>query len=151
MRTKYLDSGDFQHVDLTMDGRPALLVYGVVESLQTAWADHLSTLSGHQIRLGNRTAAAALIISDDDTQDTAWALTYGMGFQLLPTWVIDASFGQRILLRTADPSAIRSLTRTTLDKRSRTDRSSIPGGESARGFGVGDHGEIVSRSRNGLA
>lgn len=54
-------------------------------------------------------------------------------------------FGQRIAIRVADPYELNSLTRTTLDQRSRTDRFSIPSGDHLRGFGVGDFGELVTR------
>ena len=75
----------------------------------------------------------------------AWALCYGMGFQALDQAEVDPGFGQRIAMRTADPRELSSLTRTTLDQRSRTDRFSIPSGDHLRGFGVGDFGEIVTR------
>lgn len=84
--------------------------------------------------------------SDGDVSLTgAWALAYGMGFQLLETARIDSGFGQRIALRTADPRELRSLTRTTLDQRARTERASIPGGDDLRGFGAGALGELVTR------
>lgn len=50
-----------------------------------------------------------------------------------------------LAIRTADGSALNSVTRTTLDYRSRTDRFSIPSGEHLRGFRVGDFGELVTR------
>lgn len=86
--------------------------------------------------------------ADEDEEDGstgAWALTYGMGFQLLEMDKVDAGFGQRIALRTADPRELQSLTRTTLDQRSRTDRASIPAGDDLRGFGAGAMGELVTR------
>lgn len=71
--------------------------------------------------------------------------TYGMGFQLLEPTHIDSGFGMRVAIRAARPDAIQSLTRSELDHRSRTDRSSIPAGEALRGFGIGDFGEVVTR------
>ncbi len=59
--------------------------------------------------------------------------------------MIDPGFGQRIALRTADARELNSLTRTTLDQRSMTDRISIPSGDHLRGFGIGDFGEVVTR------
>jgi uncharacterized protein (TIGR04141 family) len=73
------------------------------------------------------------------------ALTCGMGFQLLDQARVDGGFGQRVAIRTANQPGLNSLTRTTLDHRSRTDRFSIPGGDHLRGFGVGDYGELVTR------
>lgn len=51
----------------------------------------------------------------------------------------------RVAIRTAQPDAIQALTRSELDHRARTDRSSIPAGEALRGFGIGDFGEVVTR------
>lgn len=74
-----------------------------------------------------------------------WALTYGMGFQLLDQSKIDNGFGQRVAIRSADPKDLNSITRVTLDERSRVERSSIPAGAHLRGFGIGDLGELVTR------
>lgn len=103
----------------------------------------MHALTALQVELGNVTAASALVIRRSD--DGAWALTYGMGFQLLDQSKVDGGFGQRIAIRVADPSELSSITRTTLDQRSRTDRLSIPSGDHLRGFGVGDFGELVTR------
>ena len=89
------------------------------------------------------TAAAVLVIRDGD--NAAFALTYGMGFQLLDQAAVDPGFGMRVAIRTASPEEIQSLTRTELDHRSRTDRSSIPTGDALRGFGIGDFGEVITR------
>lgn len=51
--------------------------------------------------------------------------------------------------RPGSPYELNSLTRTTLDQRSRTDRFSIPSGDHLRGFGVGDFGELVTCSACG--
>lgn len=83
--------------------------------------------------------------NEDDSRTVAWALTYGMGFQLLEMAKVDSGFGQRIALRTADPRELRSVTRTMLDQRARTERASIPAGDSLRGFGAGAFGELVTR------
>ncbi len=68
-----------------------------------------------------------------------------MGFQLLDQDKIDQRFGLRIAVRTAAPEFIKSLTRSELDHRARVDRLSIPAGETLRGFGIGDFGEMVTR------
>lgn len=60
---------------------------------------------------------------DDD--EVVHALAYGMGFQLLEPGNTDNLFGQRIAIRTASQGALRSLTVTTMDERSRTSRSTI--------------------------
>lgn len=77
--------------------------------------------------------------------EAAWVLTYGMGFQLLDQDRVDTGFGQRIAIRSANPKDLNSVTRVTLDERSRVERSTIPAGAHLRGFGLGDLGELVTR------
>lgn len=103
----------------------------------------MHALTGQPVAVGNSTAVGVLLIRGDG--DDAWALCYGMGFQALDQAKVDPGFGQRVAVRAADPRELSSLTRTTLDQRSRTDRFSIPSGDHLRGFGVGDFGEVVTR------
>lgn len=144
VRAKYLeDSAHFTWEKARVGDREAVLVSGSMETEIVPWAETLYRLTSQELTLGNRTAAAVLLIRN--AEDGAWALTYGMGFHLLEQAKVDPGFGQRIAIRTADPNELNSLTRTTLDHRSRTDRLSIPSGEHLRGFGVGDFGELVTR------
>lgn len=142
IKPKYLSREGFFQNFTTVGERDALLVHGVMVTEVVSWAGTVHGLSGVPVELGNQTAAAVLLIRNGDG---AWALTYGMGFQLLDYDKLDPGFGQRVAIRTADVNALNSLTRTTLDHRSRTDRFSIPSGEHLRGFGVGDFGELVTR------
>jgi uncharacterized protein (TIGR04141 family) len=143
VQVKYLDRDEFTVTKATVAGRDALLVMGAMTTPTVSWAATLHELTSQRVALGNTTAAAVLLIRIGE-QD-AWALTYGMGFQLLDQAKVDGGFGQRIAIRVADPHELNSLTRTTLDQRSRTDRFSIPSGDHLRGFGVGDFGELVTR------
>lgn len=143
LQERYRRNPDYGLTEAEVAGRVAVLVQGMMRTSLVPWAETLRGLTGEAVDLGNATAAAVLLIRDDD--DKAWALAWGMGFHLLDNSKVDPGFGQRIAIRTADPLDLNSLTRTTLDNRSRTDRFSIPGGDQLRGFGVGDYGEIVSR------
>lgn len=143
VRAKYLERPTFSAHTMAVGDRDGFLVSGVVQPEEVPWVETLRHLTGHAVQVGNMTAMAVLLIRDG--ADGAWALTYGMGFQLLDQDRVDGGFGQRIAIRSAEPSELQSLTRTVLDHRSRTDRFSIPGGEHLRGFGVGDFGELVTR------
>lgn len=143
IQAKYLDRDTFETKAHTVSGRDALLVTGVVITETVSWAGRIHELVGETVALGNQTAVGVLLIRTD--QGGAWALCYGLGFQTLEPSKVDPGFGQRIAIRTANPSELNSLTRTTLDTRSKTDRFSIPSGDHLRGFGVGDFGEIVTR------
>lgn len=143
IQDKYLVRDTFETHEHQVDGRDALLVTGCVVTDKVTWADRIYDLVGQTVQLGNQTAIGVLLIRSDD--DGAWALCYGLGFQTLDQSKVDPGFGQRVAIRAADPSELNSLTRTTLDQRSKTDRFSIPSGDHLRGFGVGDFGEIVTR------
>lgn len=146
VRDKYFDKPyEFSENSVTVQGREALLVSGAMSTQQVRWSGAIATLTGETLGLGNLTAAAVLLIRTDKDSDAAWALSYGMGFQLLDQAFFDAGFGQRIAIRSAAISELSSLTRTTLDARSRVDRLSIPSGDHLRNFGVGDFGELVTR------
>lgn len=142
IKPKYLEREGFFQQRVEVGGRDALLIYGSMITESVSWADRIHQLTGVFVDMENRNGAAVLLISN---KKAAWALTYGMGFQLLEDGKVDPGFGQRVVIRTANIDSLNSLTRTTLDHRSRTDRFSIPGGEHLRGFGVGEFGELVTR------
>jgi len=144
VREKYRTAPEFEKNDVEIGGRTALLVAGSIQTDRAKWAPGLSELTGIGVHVGNETAAALLLIRDASGLN-AWALSYGMGFQLIDQRFVDPGFGRRVAVRAADPSAVRSVTRTTLDHLSKTDRSTIPGGEFLASFGAGGLGEIVSR------
>ena len=141
MQHTYLDRFDANAT--SVDGRDALVVLGAMTTPAVSWGPALHALSGQPVTVGNSTAVGVLLIRGDG--DDAWALCYGMGFQALDQAKVDPRFGQRVAVRAADPRELSSLTRTTLDERSRTDRFSIPSVDHLRGFGVGDFGEVVTR------
>ncbi|MEU5873844.1 DUF6119 family protein [Glycomyces sp. NPDC047369] len=143
IRSKYLEAGAFIDEPCVIGDREALLVQGTIKTPEAKWSRRVSTISGIQVGLGNESAAAVVLVRDGD--DMAWALTFGMGFQLLSQAHIDSGFGIRVATRSASPEAIQSLTKNELDHRARTDRSSIPAGESLWAFGIEDFGEIVTK------
>lgn len=140
---KYLSEGGFLSHPARVGGRDALLVTGTIRAERVRWASRLSTLAGTEVHLGSAYAAALLLI--EDGADQAWAITYGLGFHLFDRAFLDPGFGMRFAIRTATPEAIQSLTRSELDHRARTDRSSIPAGATLPGFGMGGFGEVVTR------
>ncbi|MEV0362789.1 DUF6119 family protein [Nocardia fusca] len=74
-----------------------------------------------------------------------WALTWGVGYQFLDAERIDFRFGSRMVARTALSGEIRSITKTLLDHRARTDRTCLPNGSTMWDLGVDGYGEVVSR------
>lgn len=149
LRSKYLDREGFEGADVAVGERPALLLTGAMTKDAADWCAAVTTLTGKAVAVAGATPAGVLVLrpSPEATDDpkVAYALTYGMGFQLLDPSRLDNLFGQRIAIRTAEPDQLRSLTVTTMDERSRTSRASIPQGDGLLGFGIGDIGEAVSR------
>lgn len=149
VRDKYLESRNFESRSVSIVDREGFLVTGAMLKDKADWCSAVNVLTGSHIDLGGVTPAGVLLlrpqadIAADD--EVAYALSYGMGFQLLDPSRIDNLFGQRIAIRAADPDSLRSLTVTTMDERSRTSRATIPQGDGLLGFGVGDVGEAVSR------
>lgn len=149
IRPKYLGRLGFEVVAVDVGARSGLLVTGAMTKDRADWCVAVSDLTGRDIVIGGATPAGVLLLrpSADAADDgsVAYALTYGMGFQLLEPSRLDNLFGQRIAIRTAEPDKLRSLTVTTMDERSRTSRATIPQGDGLLGFGLGDVGEAVSR------
>lgn len=149
IRDKYLKSVGFECKGVKVGERDGLLVSGAMRKERADWCSAVSALTATEIEVGGITPAGVLLVRPGEgvaaDDEVAYALTYGMGFQLLEPGRIDNLFGQRIAIRAADPLSLRSLTVTTMDDRSKTSRATIPSGEGLLGFGVGDIGEAVSR------
>ncbi|WP_340699059.1 DUF6119 family protein [Cellulosimicrobium funkei] len=149
IRPKYLARPGFHSVTVRVGERDGYLVTGAMAKDKVDWCGAVAALTGVDITVAGSTPAGVLLLrpSSDATDDTgvAYALTYGMGFQLLEPSHLDNLFGQRVAIRTADSAKLRSLTVTTMEERSRTSRATIPQGDGLLGFGVGDVGEAVSR------
>ncbi|OHQ62342.1 hypothetical protein HMPREF2657_08970 [Corynebacterium sp. HMSC072B08] len=149
IRDKYLKRDGFECKVVKVGERDGLLVSGAMQKERADWCSAVSALTTAKIEIEGVTPAGVLLVRPDEgvaaDDEVAYALTYGMGFQLLEPGRIDNLFGQRIAIRAADPLSLRSLTVTTMDDRSKTSRATIPSGEGLLGFGVGDIGEAVSR------
>lgn len=146
IRDKYRSDDNFDQQRTSVGEMPALLVVGSMPREEAAWCAAVRELTGEEVSVAGATPAAVLLVRVlHEGGDEVFALTYGMGFQLLDQAFVDGLFGQRLALRTVDSAKLRSLTVTTMDERSRTSRATIPSGDSLRGFDLGDIGEAVSR------
>jgi uncharacterized protein (TIGR04141 family) len=149
IRAKYLERPEFQTHSVQIGGRDALFVKGTVSTEQARWA----SLVGGWVQnpalaegLGNRTAAAVVLMPTRAVgSGRVWAITFGMGFQMLEAGAIDPGLGRKLLIRCAEPSDIRSVTHSRLDSRAYVARTSIPGGADIQGFGASELGDFVSR------
>lgn len=142
IREKY---SDFKEDRLRIGERDSLLYWGKTEAKPVKWAETVVSLSGTNVALETGVPAAVLVIPGDGAARFAWAVTFGMGFQLLDQRYVDTGFGLKVAIRVADPARLQSITRVALDEWAKTDRSSIPVGASLRSFGFEDIGELATR------
>lgn len=127
---------------VTVDSADGLLLEGVFDNV-CEWAAAVTALTAVPIARRNQFPGCALLLRTSPTD--LWALTWGTGYQFLDTERIDFRFGSRIVARTALPGEIRSITKTLLDHRARTDRTCLPNGSTMWDLGVDGYGEVVSR------
>lgn len=100
IRSKYLDQEGFDDRSVEVGDRPAYLVAGAMSKDRAAWCSTLTSLTGDEVEIGGVTPAGILLVRPDEDEAVeggiVYALSYGMGFQLLDPSRIDNLFGQRI-------------------------------------------------------
>ena len=171
IRAKYRSSDDANGdggPKVCIANTEAYLYWNTVNHDRAQWTDIVKGLTGKELTVGNTTASAVLVIpyshcaeqksevksgndhdsgktGDQATSFSAWAITFGMGFQMLEPQYIDPGFGQRIAIRCAKPDGLNTLSKTTLDERPEMVRSTIPSGASLRSFGFEELGDFATR------
>lgn len=163
IRKRYRDSDNLtcQEQNIKIGDREAFLLTGTVEPGSAPWAKTIGQITGISIEIGNKTALAVLLIPSEsdasnirhtsDSESTAipfisaWAITFGMGFQALDTQYIDIGFGKRIAIRSANPDSLNMVGKVTLDEKPQMIRSTIPSGGTLRRFGFDEFSELATR------
>ncbi|MDG9719417.1 DUF6119 family protein [Streptomyces sp. DH24] len=139
----YAEDSNFTVSSTKLDTVPAVTIWGVVGKKERAdWCATFKSLTGMDAAVANVASAAAILIA---APGGPYAITYGMGHLLIDAARIDPGFGLAFSIRSIEPTEIRQITRNILDSRARVDRSTVPGGQSIRGFGIEHYGEVVSR------
>lgn len=168
IREKYREPEDdryrYFHKIVSVGDTKAVLYWGTVESDRASWTTTVIGLTKENLKVGNASSSAVLVIpqadaneevSDGETDNNdsesdrseeshfaAWAITFGMGFQMLEQHYIDPGFGQRVAIRCAKPDGLNVLSKTTLDESPRMVRSTIPSGGGLRRFGFEELGDF---------
>ncbi|MFI6561336.1 DUF6119 family protein [Streptomyces sp. NPDC050534] len=139
----YAANPEFTVEATLIDGTPAVAIWGIVgRKDQADWCATFRSLTGKFARVSNASAAGAILVG---APGGPYAVTYGMGHLLIDPSKIDPGFGLSFSIRAIEADYIRQVTRNILDSRARVDRSTVPGGQSIRGFGIEHYGEVVSR------
>jgi uncharacterized protein (TIGR04141 family) len=123
-------------------GQSALLVQGSIDNPEAKWSQTLSAYTGQPVSLGNRTAAALLLMP---RANRVLALSYGMGWILLDQSQVEQGFGLRYAVRALDAGQVRQVTRHLLEQRAQIDRNSVPSGQRVEDFAIEEYGEVISR------
>ena len=174
IRKKYRDPQDadynYSHKDISFGGIEASLYWGTIIHEEAGWASTIEGLTTEKLKVGNSTASAVILIPDIDTASEktnttskesallpcdedktkenkaipAWAITFGMGFQMLDPRYIDPGFGRRVAIRCAVPDALSAISKATLDERPQMIRSAIPSGGNIRRFGFEELGDFLT-------
>ncbi len=145
----YADNPAFTVQFATVGDVPAVVIWGSAgKKARADWCSMVEDLTGSRVSVGNVSAAGMVIVA---VEGGPFALSYGMGHLLVEAARIDPGFGLSFAIRAIEPDYVRQVTRNILDSRARVDRSTVPGGQSIRGFGIEYYGEIVSRLAGTLA
>lgn len=155
IREKYRMNDDGKHIcqgqNIKVGNHDAFLFTGTIESENATWTKTVAQITNVRTAIGNKTALAVLLIAAENKPITthhpitAWAITFGMGFQTLDAEYIDIGFGKRIAIRSANPDSINMVGKVTLDEKPQMIRSTIPSGGTLRRFGFDEFGELVTR------
>jgi uncharacterized protein (TIGR04141 family) len=128
IRAKYVSRPEFDSAVVSVGDREGLLVKGSISTEQAKWAPLVggwvqdpSSVEG----LGNTSAAAVVLLpTKDSASGRVWALTFGMGFQMLEMAAVDPGIGRRLLVRCGKPDQLRSVTHSRLDSKAYVARTS---------------------------
>jgi uncharacterized protein (TIGR04141 family) len=82
---------------------------------------------------------------------TAYALSYGTGYLLIPDELKDERFGLGFLIRRLDSGQVQELVRRRANARGRTDTTTVAAGAPAWMLGVAENVEITGGSAGALS
>ncbi|MFT4185965.1 MAG: TIGR04141 family sporadically distributed protein [Micrococcaceae bacterium] len=154
IQDKYLLLERTTRQTVNIAGYQALFIYGKTSGKELSWNDTIFNISGQRVPYKNTTVSAAIIIADKkkirskagkNKKFRAWAITFGGGFRFLNYEKVDIGFGQRVVIRCAEPDSLSSINKTTLDERPRAERSTIASGAPLMNFHFEFMGDLATR------
>ena len=145
--TQYVSerSLDERHADtevLEVAGVPAIWIGIQEEERQAEWTEEFATTTGLDLAYSERRCGGALLLGIDGT---AYALSYGNGYRLIPDELKDQRFGLSFLIRRLDGDQVRDLVRRRANARGRTDSTVVVAGAPVWMLGVAENVEIIRR------
>lgn len=145
--TQYVSgqSLDRRHADIEfieVAGASAIWIGIQEEAREAEWTDEFTATTGLDLVYNERRCGGALLLGIDGT---AYALSYGNGYRLIPDELTDQSFGLSFLIRRLDGEQVSDLVRRRANARGRIDSTVVSAGAPVWMLGVAENVEIIRR------
>jgi uncharacterized protein (TIGR04141 family) len=140
-----LRSLDERHADvefIEVAGVPAIWIGIQDEEKKAEWLGDAATTTGLDLSYSERRAGGLLLLGIDGT---AYALSFGNGYLLIPDELKDERFGLSFLIRRLDSDQVQELVRRRANARGRTDTTMVAAGAPVWMLGVAENVEIIRR------
>ena len=149
--TKYigdrkLDELSAELEPLTIEGHPAIWIGIPGDEHVPDWCTDASAMTGLSVSYDDRRSSGILLIGVDGT---AYAMTFGCGYPLLPDEIKDQRFGLSFISRRLDPDQVHDLVRRRPESRGRTESTLVPAGAPVWTLGIEESIDIIRRAGAG--
>jgi uncharacterized protein (TIGR04141 family) len=131
---------DVRFID--MAGVPAIWIGIQSDNNIAKWCADASVTMGQALSYTDCRSGGVLLLGVDGT---AYAMSYGSGYLLVPDELKDQRFGLRFLIRRLDSDQVHDLVRRRPDARGRTDSTLVAAGAPVWTLGVAENVEIIRR------
>lgn len=121
---------------------PAIWFEAQEDEDTSSWCADAAVTTGLDIRCKDRRSGGLLVLGVDGT---AYALSYGNGYKLIPDGLKDERFGMSFLIRRLDARQVSGIVRRRPDARGRTDSTLVAAGAPVGMLGVAENVEIIRR------
>jgi uncharacterized protein (TIGR04141 family) len=136
---------DERHADVEFierAGVPAIWIGIQDEEKKAEWLGDAAVTTGLDLSYSERRAGGLLLLGIDGT---AYALSFGNGYLLIPDELKDERFGLSFLIRRLDSAQVQELVRRRANARGRTDTTLVAAGAPVWMLGVAENVEIIRR------
>lgn len=131
---------DVEFIDIA--GAPAIWIGIQDDEKPTEWSRDASATTGLHLRYTERGSGGVLLLGIDGT---AYAMSYGSGYLLIPDELKDRRFGLSFLIRRLDADQVQDLVRRRPNARGRIDSTVVVAGAPVWMLGVAENVEIIRR------
>jgi uncharacterized protein (TIGR04141 family) len=140
-----LRSLDERHADvefIEVAGVPAIWIGIQDEEKKAEWLGDAAVTTGLDLSYSERRAGGLLLLGIDGT---AYALSFGNGYLLIPDELKDERFGLSFLIRRLVSDQVQELVRRRASARGRTDTTMVAAGAPVWMLGVAENVEVIRR------